>query len=187
LSAAIFAATNADGLLLLTVFFGHHPRRRAQIVAGQFAGFAGIVAIGLGGRLATAFVPLPLLGWLGLLPIGLGLHQLWVARARRRGPVAADQLSVLRVATVVFASGADNIAVYIPLFAASSVLQLAVMLASFAVLCAALCALAGGLGGHPRIQDAMRRFGPRLSGAFLISLGIYILWSSGALGAGTSG
>jgi cadmium resistance protein CadD (predicted permease) len=181
LSAAVFAVTNADGILLLTFFFGHRPVHRWRVVAGQFAGFGAIVALALLGRWAATFVPLPRIGLLGLIPIGLGVHQCWTARARRRAPVTAARLSVLRVATVIFASGADNIAVYVPLFATSSALQLGAMLSTFAVLSGAACALAALLGGHHLLQEGIQRFGPRLSGILLIGLGVYILWSSGAL------
>jgi cadmium resistance protein CadD (predicted permease) len=181
MAAVVFALTNADGFLLLTFFFGQRPRSRPRIVAGQVAAFAAIVACGLCGRLVAPFVSRPHIGWLGLVPIALGLHQLWAARGRQLRVGDPAGVSVWRVAAVIFASGADNIAVYVPLFAASSSRQLLVILATFGSLVAGWCALADLLGRRHRFANSVRRFGPRLSGLVLVGLGGYILWSTGAV------
>jgi cadmium resistance protein CadD (predicted permease) len=177
--AVVFAATNADGFLLLTFFFGHRAAGRWRVVVGQFAGFSAIVLLSIFGRLATSFLSPARIGLLGFVPIGLGLYQLWTARAKVRRPAGATHLSILRVATIVFASGADNIAVYIPLFAANAGRQWVVTLATFAILCGLACIFAALLGGHRVLQSTLHRFGPRLSGTVLICLGLYVLWSSG--------
>jgi cadmium resistance protein CadD (predicted permease) len=181
MAAIVFALTNADGFLLLTFFFGHRPRNRSRIAAGQVAAFAAIVGCGLCGRLVAPFLSRPHIGWLGLVPIGLGLHQWWAARGRQRRIGDPAGVSAWRVAAVLFASGADNIAVYVPLFAASSSRQLLVILATFGALLAVWCALADLLGRRRGFETSVRRFGPRLSGAVLVGLGGYLLWSTGAV------
>src|SRR5262249_22497597 len=120
--AAAFVASNVDDLLLLVVFFaspGFHPR---SIVAGQFVGMGALVAVSVVlSQLAIAFSA-HWIAWLGLIPLLLGLVQLWKLV---RGAQEDDAFTVearyrhhqlLAVAGVTVANGADNISVYVPLF-----------------------------------------------------------------------
>ena len=88
-AVVLFAATNIDDLVMLTVVSitsraEGHPRRW-HIWAGQYAGFAVLVAVSLAAAAGLALVPLHWLWPLGLLPLGLGLARLiTTVRALRR-------------------------------------------------------------------------------------------------------
>src|SRR5687768_1711470 len=84
-SITSFIATNLDDLFLLMLFFGQRKRgfRAGQIVAGQFLGFAALVAVSLSGILLHGRFPER---WLGLLPIFIGALRLW----RMRKPPEPD-------------------------------------------------------------------------------------------------
>ena len=78
-SLATFAVTNIDDIFLLTLFFARRiPARR--IVAGQYLGFSAIILVSLAGALAALAVPHGLTRWLGLLPLMLGVWQLYRAK-----------------------------------------------------------------------------------------------------------
>ena len=73
----LFAATNIDDIIVLSLFFARGAGQRgttARILAGQYLGFAGIlgaavlVTIGAGAFLPPAAIP-----YFGLIPLGLGL------------------------------------------------------------------------------------------------------------------
>ncbi|MFC7762353.1 cadmium resistance transporter [Catellatospora bangladeshensis] len=81
----------------------------------------------------------------------------------------------LAVAGVTIANGADNIAVYTPVFrtigAAGSVLTVAV----FAVLVAVWCLAGSWLGAHPRVIALIERWGHWLVPGVFIAIGLVIL------------
>jgi hypothetical protein len=119
-SVTTFAATNLDDIFLLTVLFARRvPTRR--IVAGQFLGFAAIVMVSFALLLGVSVtIPQVWIRILGILPLTIGvrqlvhLHKFKVTAAERVG-----SFSVLSIAAITFANGADNIGVYVPFFVAS--------------------------------------------------------------------
>ena len=70
----------------------------------------------------------------------------------------------LGVAGVTIANGADNVAVYVPVFRALGAADSAVFLLVFVLLIALWCAAGAWLGGHPRVVPAGRARRP-LAGA----------------------
>ena len=79
----LFAATNIDDIIVLSLFFARGAGQRgttARILAGQYLGFAGIlgaavlVTIGAGAFLPSAAIP-----YFGLIPLGLGLWAAWLS------------------------------------------------------------------------------------------------------------
>ena len=76
---AAFAATNVDDLFLLMLYFSranNDPARERSIIAGQYLGFAVLVLVSVLGYAAALLLPRYLVGWLGVLPILLGLREL---------------------------------------------------------------------------------------------------------------
>ena len=89
-AAVLFASTNADDILVLTVLNvssrADGRPRRWQIWAGQYAGFAVLVAASLAAAVGLTLVPVRWLWLLGSLPLGLGLGKLAApVRAHRSG------------------------------------------------------------------------------------------------------
>src|SRR4030042_1204119 len=73
-----FAATNVDDLFILMLFFSQTDAsfRRRHIVAGQYLGFAALVAISLLGFFGSFIFPTAWIGLLGFLPIAMGITKL---------------------------------------------------------------------------------------------------------------
>jgi cadmium resistance protein CadD (predicted permease) len=167
--AAAFAATNLDDLVLLTAFFGDRMYRPGSVIAGQYAG----IALLYGVSLAAFVIPQAYAALLGVLPIAIGLKKLFETRA------AAAQLphsgSMLSVATVTVANGGDNIAVYVPLFAAYPKNEVWLIGAVFAAMTALWCYAAWRLVAHPGLGQAIRAHGHRVLPWVLIALGVWIL------------
>ncbi|GAA3550293.1 hypothetical protein GCM10022222_37290 [Amycolatopsis ultiminotia] len=123
-AVGMFAVTNVDDLVILALFFGQagDDRRAAvHVVAGQYLGFAAILATSIVGALGAGLLPDKAVPYLGLMPLLLGLRAAWQAWRERH---ADDELAktgngpaVLAVAAVTFANGGDNIGVYVPVFA----------------------------------------------------------------------
>ncbi len=182
-AAVVFAGTDVDDLLVLTVLFvsartGGRPKPW-QIVVGQYAGIAVLVAASAVVAAGLLLVPDPWTGLLGLVPIGLGVRAL-VAGDDDDDPGVVS--GAFGVAAVTVANGADNIAVYVPVFRALGPADAGVFLVVFAVLVALWCAVAAWLGGHPRVVGLVRRAGHWLVPVVFIGVGVVILVTSGVLG-----
>ena len=182
-AAGIFIGTDIDDLIVLTVLFlaaraAHRPAWK--IWAGQYLGIAVLVAVSLLAALGLTLVPDRYVPLLGLVPLGLGLWGLlrtWRDGGADEPPVTAH--GVLTVAAVTIANGADNIAVYTPVFRTIGVADAVVLLVVFAVLVAVWCAAASWLGSHRRIVAAVERYGHWLVPLVFITIGVVIL--AGAL------
>jgi cadmium resistance protein CadD (predicted permease) len=179
-AAGIFAGTNVDDLLILTVLFlsgrATGRPRRWQIWAGQYAGIGALVAVSVVAALGLTLLPDRWVPLLGLVPIALGIRGLVTAVRRSPGddtpPVAGNAFAV---AGVTIANGADNIAVYTPAFRTIGVTGTAVTLAVFAVLVAVWCLASSWLGSHRRVDAVVERHGHRLVPLVFITIGAVIL------------
>lgn len=187
----LFAATNIDDIIVLSLFFARGAGQRgttARILAGQYLGFAGIlVAAILVTTGAGAFLPPAAIPYFGLIPLGLGL---WAAWQAWRGDgddddeakVAGKKVGVGTVAGVTFANGGDNIGVYTPVFLSVEPLAVVAYCVIFLALVAILVALAKFVATRPPIAEVLERFEHILFPIVLIGLGIVILASGGAFG-----
>ena len=182
-AAAVFAATNLDDIVVLTVLFVAARRagrpRPWHIVAGQYLGLGALVAAAVVVAAGLLVVPDPWTGLLGLLPIGLGIRAL-LTRSDDDGPPAVVG-SLLGVAGVTIANGSDNIAVYVPVFRSLDPATGLVYLLVFAALVAVWCGTAALLGGHPRVVRLVGRAGHWLVPVVFVAIGVVILVSSGVL------
>ena len=185
----LFAATNIDDIIVLSLFFARGAGQRgttARILAGQYLGFAGIlgaaVLVTMG---AGAFLPSTAIPYFGLIPLCLGL---WAAWEAWRGDdddeakVAGKKVGVWTVAGVTFANGGDNIGVYTPVFLSVEPLAVVAYCVIFLALVAVLVALAKFVATRPPITEVLERWEGILFPIVLISLGIVILVSGGAFG-----
>jgi cadmium resistance transport/sequestration family protein len=193
-----FLATNIDDIVLLMMFFAqvNHHFRPHHIVAGQYLGFGAIILASLPGFLGGLVISKPWIGLLGLLPIAIGIKQLHPGDESFDESITVQTVSELptlpsvgkglfhpktyQVAVVTFANGGDNIGIYVPLFASSSLLQLAVILGVFFMLIAVWCAAAYLLARQPAIAQILSRYAHRLVPFLLIGLGLYILIENGS-------
>jgi cadmium resistance protein CadD (predicted permease) len=169
---AAFVATNVDDLFLLVAWFAGGYRASA-IIAGQYLGIGALFAAAAAASLASLFVPVEYLRWLGLLPILIGLGML--LRRGEAESAGAQGASIASVTAVTVANGADNIGVYLPLFAVASPWTIAAYGAVFAAMIALWCLGARWLVRHPAAGSPLRRWGPRLVPWVLVALGIWIL------------
>ncbi|NBH07522.1 cadmium resistance transporter [Amycolatopsis sp. SID8362] len=174
-AAAMFAVTNVDDLVLLAVFFGQAAGRRNQlkVVAGQFLGFAAILAVSVAGALGAGLLPGDAVRWLGVLPILLGLRAAWQAFRPGGDDEPQPRAGVLGIALVCFANGGDNVGVYVPAFAAGDDLAgyVVVFLAGVAVWCVAGWFLAT----RPGVARVLARYGHLVLPVVLVGLGVLIL------------
>jgi cadmium resistance protein CadD (predicted permease) len=188
-AVALFVGTNLDDLIVLTLFNASARAagrpRRWQIWAGQYVGFAVLVVIALLASLGLFLVPTRWIGFLGLVPIGLGVWRLAIA-IRDRHASEPDRIPPIRgltgVAAITVANGGDNLAAYIPAFRAMSAAVLGVTLIVFAIGVAVWCALGALLTAHPAAVAVVQRWGHWVIPVVYIAIGVAIMWKTGLIG-----
>jgi cadmium resistance protein CadD (predicted permease) len=185
-AAVLFAATNVDDIVVLTVLSissrATRQPRRWHIWAGQYAGLAVLVGASLAAAAGLALVPLRWLWLLGLVPLGLGLYKLAAAiHAHRSGQRAspAAVTGLIGVTGLTIANGGDNLSVYIPVFRTSSAAEIAVIIAVFLVGVALYCLASIGLAGHQAVVQAVQRWGEWAVPVVFILIGFYIFYKTG--------
>ena len=198
-AAGVFAGTNVDDLIVLTVLFlaarATGRPRPWQIWAGQYAGVGALVAASAVAALGLLVIPDRWIGLLGLVPIALGIRALisrghGVAgeglRAAPRsgeGDPPAVATGALSVTAVTVANGADNLAVYTPLFRTISPTAGVLTVAVFAVGVGAWCLAGSWLGAHEKVVEVARRYGHWIVPAVFILIGAVILLTSDVIDA----
>ena len=187
-AAVLFAATNVDDIVVLTVLSissrATGQPRPWQIWAGQYAGFTVLIGASLAAAAGLALVPLHWLWLLGLVPLGLGLYKLAAAIRAHRSGQQASPAAVTGLAGVIgltVANGGDNLSVYIPVFRTSSAAEIAVIIAVFLAAAGLYCLASIRLAGHRAVIQAVQRWGEWVVPVVFILIGFYIFIKTGAL------
>jgi cadmium resistance protein CadD (predicted permease) len=181
-AAGVFAGSNVDDLIVLTVLFLNARTDRTaetarpwRIVLGQYLGFAALVAISIGAAVGLVIVPDRWIGLLGLIPLTIGCRGLVLARRDGADRPAIRVRGILGVAGICVVNGADNISVYAPLLRTLSpgngVLTVLTLFAGVAV----WCAVAAWLGTRAGIIDMVGKIGHWLVPAVFVLIGFALL------------
>jgi len=185
----LFAATNIDDIVVLTVLFLASARGALpgwKVVAGQYLRFIALVAISSPAAAGLTIVPDEWVGLLGLVTLAIGVYGL-IRTLRRRGDDDGDDESsisaggLLGVAGITIANGADNISLYTPVFRTNPVPDTIVTIIVFLVLVAVWCLVARFVGTSKAVTEALEKIEHWLVPAVFIGLGLYILIESGVI------
>jgi cadmium resistance protein CadD (predicted permease) len=187
-AAGVFAGTNVDDLIVLTVLFlsarGAGRPKRWEIWTGQYAGIALLVLISAVAAAGLTVVPDDWVGLVGLVPFGLGVWGLGQAvRARGEDEPLAQTVAtgLVSVIAVTAANGADNISVYTPMFRTVGLSRSLLTVTVFAVGVAVWCFAASWLGSHRRVVTMVERFGHWIMPAVFMLIGAAIVIESGVI------
>lgn len=183
LAIPLFAVTNADDLVLLTIFFSNPRVRAATIVIGQLVGIGALTLASILVARVAVQLPQDWLPLLGLAPIALGVRQFFAKGDDEDGNVSSPKLNWWVVATITIANGGDNLGVYIPVFTMQTSLGIAIISAMFAVLTFAWCGLAAGIVRHPKWGAPIRSVTSRAAPYVFIGVGVWILAKHAAIQA----
>ena len=190
-----FSATNIDDLVILMLFFSQVDAtfRYRHVVIGQYLGFSALVIASLPGFFGSLIVPHDWIKLLGFMPIVIGFSRLLNQGdsssavsseiGQSKQPKISSFLSpqTYNVAAVAFVNGSDNVGIYVPLFASSTLENLLVILGIFFLLVGVWCYAAYQLNRLPTIVDVLSRSSNTLFPFILIGLGTFIVTESGPL------
>lgn len=167
-SIIAFIGTNIDDILVLTLLLSG-TRRRGRVFAGYLLGIFVLAALSALAADGLRFLSAGWLRLLGIVPIALGVRALF----GRGGGVSEVRPSVFGAALITLGNGADNLGVYIPLFARLSAGRVVLSSLVFLAMGVLWVFLAGRIASLPALR---RIIGSRaLVPAVFILLGLYIL------------
>ncbi|MEH7124723.1 cadmium resistance transporter [Bacillus sp. JJ1773] len=171
-----FVATNIDDIFLLMTWFSQAKttEQKRFIVAGQYLGYILLLTISLIGAFGALLIPKAWIGILGLIPIYIGIQSL-VSLYQMRKDNSSQFVWLLKITTVTFANGVDNIGLYIPFFSTNSLWNIILIIVIFLALVAVLCYLGNVLVHQPLIAQTLERNGHIIVPFVLIGLGTFIL------------
>lgn len=196
IAAAI--ATTFDDNIYLTLFFGKVNRtfRPRHIIIGEYVGFTVLIGISLVGFLGGLVISHMWIGLLGFLPVCIGMNHLLsreddsetvqavsekVPPRARVKPRKKSLFATLRdpqtyrVSAVTIANGGNNIGIYIPLFASSTLPRLSVIVCVCYLTIGLWCFLSYNLTRQPNIAFFLARCARKVFPFVLIWLGLSIV------------
>ncbi|MCZ6835465.1 MAG: cadmium resistance transporter [Planctomycetota bacterium] len=188
-----FVTTNLDNLVLMLGFLGRKGAKKRAIVLGYLGAMGLIILSGWGVAELVDLLPEIRWGWLGLVPISIGLLELmrldWTGNGKGRVAVPPESeshederlntkscnLGALGVFLIMLANGSDTFGVFLALYLESND-RLGIDIASFGLACAAIwCGFALWLSGHEAFSKRLLPLATWILPFLLIGIGFYIL------------
>ncbi|KAF7157313.1 hypothetical protein CNMCM5623_001436 [Aspergillus felis] len=183
-----FAITNIDDMFVLVTFFAEASANRTavtplKITAGQYLGFTVIVVISMIGYGASLLIPSEPIGFLGLLPILLGIWKLFEHlfpgedEESEKSKITSAK-SILKVSAITVMNGGDNIGTYIPLFAQAKGAEIAVYIVTYYILVGVWCLVAYLIMKQRHILRMAEKYASVVVPLLYVGLGVYIIVKS---------
>jgi cadmium resistance protein CadD (predicted permease) len=172
LACIAYAATNFDNLLLLNVLSQSPDDARSTRT-----GF--VLASGMVLLLASAFsvlglvVPLHWLGYLGIVPITIGIFGL-LRRADEQAAQNIRNATPAAVMLILLSNSADTIAVFGPLFAETELAAGLALVAGFVAMAATWLRLVPHIRNRLRQSATLERLVHRATPWLMIAIGCYV-------------
>jgi cadmium resistance protein CadD (predicted permease) len=186
LAATAFAATNVDDIFILVGFMSDPSYRIRDVVLGQFFGATVMTLLCFALAMGAVAIAPAYFGLLGLLEIAIGVKQL--RDGRDASPPDATTASTktggggngFRTVTFATIGGfGDNVGVYVPLYAASTLAEAGVFVTVFGAMTGLLCLLGYWLVGRGTLGRRLRVIAARVLPWLLIAVGIGVLSHAG--------
>ena len=190
-ACATFAVTNIDDIFVLVTFFAEATTSPTltplKITIGQYVGFTIIMIISMIGYAVALVLPAEPIGFLGLLPMLLGLWKgcgLLLPKGDDadgeggEASTAAGMRSIFKVTIVTLMNGGDNIGTYIPLFSQLEGAEIAVYVVTYYILLGVWCVAAWLIMKQKHILRVAQKYTDLLIPFLYVGLGIYIVVKS---------
>lgn len=186
-SILAFVSTNIDDIFILILFYGNKKIKETEIIIGQFLGIITLIAVSLIGSLIGLILQDAYIGFLGLIPLYLGIKGILAIIKNEKHEEEGHHLktnksSILSVAGTTFANGGDNIGIYVPLFATLTWEGKISMITIFLVMTFVWCMMAKYFTKHPYVAKVVDKYGHIIAPIVLVLLGLYIMYQTGTFG-----
>ena len=177
LAITAYTATNLDNFLLLCGLVVSGVRR-SSIMLGFAAAGAMIVLIASSFMFLAYLVPASMLGYLGVIPIALGLRML-VGQRAATGDTVQAKATAASVSMLLMANSVDTIGTFAPMLAESEPVVRLALIAGYAASAVLLFALVLRFSRQlSRLQNS-ERLAQRITAVIMIGVGVYVLLNTG--------
>ncbi|CZR50193.1 uncharacterized protein PAC_00065 [Phialocephala subalpina] len=189
IACSTFAITNIDDMFVLVTFFAEAATSKTvtplKITLGQYIGFTIIVVISMIGFGVSLVLPSEPIGFLGLLPILLGIWKLLdllfpapEGEEDNEKSKLAGMKSILKVSVITLMNGGDNIGTYIPLFSQAKGAEIAVYVVVYYILLGVWCLVAFLIMRQKHVLLLVERYMQWAIPILYMGLGVYIIVKS---------
>lgn len=187
IACSSFAITNIDDMFVLVTFFSVASTSKTMtplmITLGQYIGFTVIIIISMIGFGASLALPSEPIGFLGLLPILMGIWNLFglvfpEEEEEPDTPNIAGMKSILKVSVVTVMNGGDNIGTYVPLFSQARGAEIAVYVVTYYILLGVWCLVALLVMRQKHILLLAEKYMRVVIPFLFLGLGMYIVIKS---------
>ncbi len=175
-AAAAFVATNMDNMLLLTGLLAASSRQTPVLIGYLLTAFM-VIALSLVIALLGDVVDTRYVGFLGLLPVALGMKGMvsLIRGARRISASAAPVTGVWPTVAVVLPMSGDSLAVYIPLLADTRAAMDVLIIATLSVCAVTMAFVSRALVTRPALRERIGSAGAWIMPPLMIGIGAYVL------------
>jgi cadmium resistance protein CadD (predicted permease) len=172
-----FVSTSIDNLGVLVAFFAARELDPRSVWAGYLAIAVGVAGAAWAASKLALLLPAQDLGYVGVVPLLLGVRSAWQLRRPEPRPIVAlpKAVGVLAVALVTLAQSVDNLIVYVSLFADSASRLKPTLFGALVGSAALWCALGFWLGRRSLLAEPLRRAMRFALPVLLMAVGAYIL------------
>jgi len=175
-----FIASNIDDTFILIILFMTPGLSARDVTVGQFLGIIILVAVSSLAVLLSLAIPPFAIGFLGIIPIVIGVKRLLEYRENEAEAYAQKgYLSFLSVAAVTVSNGGDDIGVFTPLFAKyNGIVEFSLLISLLMIMTGIWCIVTYYFLRHPFIASRINALSKNVTPFALISIGIYIILDS---------
>lgn len=184
-----YIGTSIDYVLVLVLLFAqikHQDKSQIkQVVLGQYAGLSVLLLLSILGAYGLTFIQEEWVGFLGLIPILLGLNVAIRGEEEEEAEEALEksltEYSSLfwSVVFLMIALGGDNLGVYTPLFTAFDISELVLTIGIYFILAALLLYGTYKIATVNKIEEWVEKYERIIVPVVFIGLGLLILHENG--------
>jgi cadmium resistance protein CadD (predicted permease) len=173
LASVAYATTNVDNLLIMATLASGRASR-STVVRGFVLASCGVLLISSLASFIESVVPTAVLGYLGLVPISIGVYLL-LSTSATDDETPSRATTWPAIAGLLLANSGDTVFALGPLFAESDEAARIGLAAGFVIIAAAWLVLILNLSSRAARSATLRRLGHRLAPWMMILVGLYVL------------
>lgn len=176
-----FIASNIDDTFILILLFATPGLLARHVMIGQFGGITILVIISSLAALLALAVPPFILGFMGIVPIVIGIKRLLESRKSTESEHFGTRkyLSIISVTAITVSNGGDDIGVFTPLFAKyNTVTEFSLLILLLLIMTGVWCMVTYYFFRHPLIISRIDAMSKAVAPVALIGVGVFVIFDS---------
>ena len=187
---ASYIGTSIDYVLVLVILFAqikHQGKGKIrQVVLGQYVGLSFLLLVSILGAYGLTFIREEWVGFLGLVPILIGLNVAIRGEDEEAEEALEETLTkhsslFWGVVFLIISLGGDNLGVYTPLFTSFSVSELILTIGIYFILAAGLLYGTYKIAAVDEVEEWVEKYERIIVPVVFIGLGLLIIYENGTV------